>query len=91
MQQRDNTPIVMRGKLGDKTTYARIPIRNRYPLPNEEIQHKYPVEAIRLLAAHAGFELQCYKEFAKPESLALAEQDLKEIQHIISECEVHYL
>lgn len=52
---KDNTPIVMRGKIGDITTYGRIPIINKYPLPNEDT---HPIEAIKLYLKYLTLILQ---------------------------------
>lgn len=50
---------VIRGKIGDRITYVRIPIINKYPLPNE---NTHPIEALYLYLRYINFQLNQAEE-----------------------------
>lgn len=77
METKDNTPIVMRGKIKDKTTYARMPIRNKYPLPTKDT---HPIEAVWMYVRYAAFLIRekMYEEAHK--AMFMAVDNLEGIQ-----------
>lgn len=76
-RNKDNTPIVMRGKIKDKTTYARMPIKNKYPLPSKDT---HPMEAVWMYIRYAALCIReaRYKEAHK--ALFMAVDNLESIQ-----------
>lgn len=70
-------PIVMRGKLKDRTTYARMPIKNKYPLPTKDT---HPMEAVWRRIRYAAFCIREQKYEEAHRTLFLAVDDLESIQ-----------
>lgn len=59
-KEKDDTPVVMRGKLPDgRITYARIPIINKYPLPNIQMEQDAPFDALYMLIRYAHLQCRC--------------------------------
>lgn len=78
----DNTPIVMRGKIKDRTTYARLPIKNKYPLPTKDT---HPMEAVWMRLRYAAFCIREQRYEEAHRALFLAADDLESMQFVYME------
>lgn len=80
----DNIPRVLRGTINGKATYARIPIRNKYPYPKKEDD---PITALIKLVRYSWLLVQ-YEE-TKDKGLEKLSK-AKEIADIFKDIEVVY-